>query len=278
MSNHTMRPRVIATLAALTLCPTVALAQAGSAAQGVSPSGETSGNIQRQGMAQQGMQGTKSGPSAADPSPPKETPGNIQRQGMAQQGKPGTESGPSAAPSGTGSAQNRASNTAQTSRSQQGIDPSEIQKVFGTSGPLVDLNALDAEGVRRLQTTLSERGYYRGTVDGVMGSQTRAALNAALAAQYALNRKLINRGQLSEQMAESLGMGTAGVARVSGSDDRTTHGQPQTTSSSGPRRDSSSGSASQAPSGSRSSSSATGNSGNNSQTTGSSSDAKPAPR
>ncbi len=101
---------------------------------------------------------------------------------------------------------------------QQSIDPSEVQKVFGTAASLVDLRSLDAEGVRRLQQALQERGHYRGQLDGILGPQTRAGLNALLTEQYALNQRLINQGQIAGQVASSLGIDAPGVAPVSGVD------------------------------------------------------------
>lgn len=101
---------------------------------------------------------------------------------------------------------------------QQSIDPSEVQKVFGTEASLIDLRSLGAEEIRSVQQSLQERGHYRGQVDGVVGPQTRAALNALLADQYALNQRLINQGQIAGQLAASLGIDAQGVSPVSGSD------------------------------------------------------------
>jgi lysozyme family protein len=115
--------------------------------------------------------------------------------------------------------ESQASSGASANRAQQSIDPSQIQQVFGTDAAVVDLSSLDADDVRQLQTTLQERGHYRGNVDGIVGPQTRAALNAVLAEQYALNQRLINQGQVTEQLVSSLGVDAQGIAPVSGVDD-----------------------------------------------------------
>lgn len=101
---------------------------------------------------------------------------------------------------------------------QQNIDPSQIQKVFGTDATLIDIKSLNSEDVRQLQQTLQQRGHYRGELDGVVGPQTRAALRAVLAEQFALNQRLINQGQLTEQLASSIGIDAQGVSPVRGID------------------------------------------------------------
>jgi len=101
---------------------------------------------------------------------------------------------------------------------QQSIDPSQIQKVFGTDVSLIDLKSLNTEDVRALQQTLQQRGHYKGELDGIVGPQTRAALRAVLGEQFALNQRLVNQGQLTEQLASSLGLDAQGVSPVSGTD------------------------------------------------------------
>lgn len=102
--------------------------------------------------------------------------------------------------------------------SAQQIDPSQIQKVFGTDATLIDLKTLNTEDVRQLQQTLQQRGHYKGELDGIVGPQTRAALRAVLAEQFALNQRLINQGQLTEQLASSVGIDAQGVSPVRGID------------------------------------------------------------
>jgi peptidoglycan hydrolase-like protein with peptidoglycan-binding domain len=83
---------------------------------------------------------------------------------------------------------------------------------------LVDLKSLDNEQVRQLQQTLQERGHYRGNVDGIVGPQTRSALTALLAEQYSLNQRLVNQGQITQQLAQSIGIDAQGRTPVSGVD------------------------------------------------------------
>jgi hypothetical protein len=98
------------------------------------------------------------------------------------------------------------------------IDPAQVQKVFGMDVALIDLKTLNKDQVKQLQQRLQERGFYRGKVDGAMGPQTRNALTGLLAQQYALNQRLANQGQITEQFASSIGMDTRGRAPVTGVD------------------------------------------------------------
>jgi hypothetical protein len=98
------------------------------------------------------------------------------------------------------------------------IDPAQVQKVFGMDVALIDLKALAKDQIKLLQQRLQERGLYRGKVDGAMGPQTRNALTALMAQQYALNQRLVNQGQITEQFASSMGVDTRGRAPVMGVD------------------------------------------------------------
>jgi hypothetical protein len=102
--------------------------------------------------------------------------------------------------------------------SSAGIDPAEVQKVFGTDVSLIELSSLDTEQVKQLQQTLQERGHYRGTVDGIVGPKTRSALTAVLAEQYSLSQRLVNQGQIPQPIASSLGLDAQGRTPVSGVD------------------------------------------------------------
>jgi len=101
---------------------------------------------------------------------------------------------------------------------QAAIDPAQVQKVFGVDTALIDLKVLDKDQVKQLQQRLQERGFYRGKVDGAMGPQTRKAITGLMAQQYALNQRLVNQGQLTEQFASSLGVGMNGRMPVTGVD------------------------------------------------------------
>lgn len=101
------------------------------------------------------------------------------------------------------------------------IDPSEVQRVFGSDATLISLASLDAASITRLQLRLQERGHYRGPVDGVVGPQTRAALRSYARAQFDLKQRLLKRDQLTTDLAEPLGVepGAASPDRPAPSDD-----------------------------------------------------------
>jgi len=110
------------------------------------------------------------------------------------------------------------------------IDPAQVQKVFGMDVSLIDLKTLNKDQIKLLQQRLQERGFYRGKVDGAMGPQTRNALTGLMAQQYALNQRLANQGQITEQFAASIGMDTHGRAPVTGvdqNDQATSHPAPR---------------------------------------------------
>ena len=89
---------------------------------------------------------------------------------------------------------------------QQPINSADVQKVFGMDATLIDLKSLSKEQVKHLQQTLLERGHYRGPVDGVVGPKTRSGLTSMLAEQYAMNQRLIIQGQITKQLATTLGL------------------------------------------------------------------------
>lgn len=105
-----------------------------------------------------------------------------------------------------------------SSPSRAGIDPAQVQKVFGMDVALIDLKTLDKEQVTTLQQALQQRGHYLGTVDGIVGPKTRSALTAMLAEQFSLNQRLVNHGQITQQLAESMGIDAQGRTPVSGVD------------------------------------------------------------
>ncbi len=89
---------------------------------------------------------------------------------------------------------------------QQPIDSGQIQKVFGMDAQLLELGAMTPDQIRSLQQSLQEKGRYHGKIDGIVGPQTRAGLMATLAEQYALTQRLIGQGQITGQLASSLGL------------------------------------------------------------------------
>jgi hypothetical protein len=98
------------------------------------------------------------------------------------------------------------------------IDAAQVQKVFGMDVALIDLKSLNSEQIKVLQQRLSERGFYRGAIDGKMGPNTRNGIASLMAQQFALNQRLVNQGQITEQFASSLGVDTRGRVPVTGTD------------------------------------------------------------
>lgn len=86
------------------------------------------------------------------------------------------------------------------------IDPSQVQRVLGQSATIVPLSSLDSAQVTLLQQRLRERGLYLGVIDGIAGPQTRAAVQALLRERFALERRLLERGQVTNELAELVGI------------------------------------------------------------------------
>jgi Putative peptidoglycan binding domain len=191
MSQLKIRTRIMTTAAALTLWPALALAGGDS-----THSAQTKDN----------PQGQPRDPSAAtsDPSMDRQTQSDFERVQPGDTSSPGVTS------------QNQ--NSMPSTPSSTGIDPAEVQKVFGMDVGLLELSSLDTEQVQRLQQTLKERGHYQGAIDGIVGPKTRSALTAMLAEQFALNQRLVNQGKITEQLAASIGLDTEGRTPVSGVD------------------------------------------------------------
>jgi len=101
---------------------------------------------------------------------------------------------------------------------QQPINSADVQKVFGMDATLIELKSLNRDQVKQLQQTLLERGHYRGPVDGMVGPKTRSGLTAMLAEQFAMNQRLINQGQITRQLASTLGLDSSARTPVSGVD------------------------------------------------------------
>lgn len=107
------------------------------------------------------------------------------------------------------------------------IDPGQVQRVFGMDTALIELKTLNSDQIKQLQQVLSERGFYRGKVDGLMGPQTKNALSGLMAQQFALNQRLVSQGQITEQFASSIGMDSVDRAPVSGVDSEPVPSQAQ---------------------------------------------------
>jgi peptidoglycan hydrolase-like protein with peptidoglycan-binding domain len=90
--------------------------------------------------------------------------------------------------------------------SDPGLEPSvgrdgAAPGASGSSAPQ-QLDGLDQQQLGALQTRLSELGFYRGTVDGKLGTATRSALQRYFQAQA----ELASRGLLTEATARLLGV------------------------------------------------------------------------
>jgi hypothetical protein len=86
------------------------------------------------------------------------------------------------------------------------IDPGEVQRVMGRDIGVVALASLDSARVTRMQLRLRELGHDPGPIDGVVGPQTRAALEAYGRAQFTLKQRLLRQDQLTSDMAQQLGV------------------------------------------------------------------------
>lgn len=215
MSKMKIRTRVMTTAAALTLVPALALAQ-GTSTQG-SQSGSSSSGSTVSPSAEPSQQG-RSGSSQSGSSTHSGSGGTHSESSATQSGSTGTQSGSTPMGASQGQSAQSASQSAQGAQSQAAIDPAQVQRVFGMDVSLIDLSSLDNQQVRQLQQALLERGHYRGQVDGIIGPQTRAALTALLAQQYSLNQRLVNQGQITQQLASSIGIDAQGRTPVSGVD------------------------------------------------------------
>jgi putative peptidoglycan binding protein len=218
MTHYKFRTRIVTTLAALTF-PALALAQ-GSGNSSAGSSSPAPGNADQSSSAQgNSNQGSNQQGSHAQGSPA-QAPQQTHGTSTTRQGATGTQSraGDSTSPTDPSMGSTSMGSMNAGGSAQGMIDPTQIQKVFGTDATLVDLKSLGTDETRRLQQSLKDRGLYQGTVDGVFGPQTRAALSALISQQYALNQRLINQGQITGPVATSIGLDTQGVAPVSGTD------------------------------------------------------------
>jgi hypothetical protein len=120
--------------------------------------------------------------------------------------KPKSAPRPAPPESSSASSASPPSSTGGTAQNRSSIDPSEVQRVFGTDARLIALGSLDTPTVTRLQVRLRALGYYAGPVDGIVGPQTRAAIEQYARAQYTLKQKLIAQDQLTSDLAEQLGV------------------------------------------------------------------------
>jgi hypothetical protein len=141
---------------------------------------------------------------------------------------------PSVTPRSTQAAPASAAGAATGDRSSSPIDPSEVQRVFGSDVELIALSSLAPGQVTRLQLRLRDLGHYLGRIDGIAGAQTRAALQGYTRSQFALKQRLLQQNQLTTDLAEQLGVheGTSSAGEPSFRDDAD---RPTSPSNTGPR-------------------------------------------
>jgi Putative peptidoglycan binding domain len=95
------------------------------------------------------------------------------------------------------------------------IDPSEVQRVLGSDTAMMALDSLDVTQVTLMQQRLRERGLYLGPIDGIAGPQTRTALRALAREQFELGQRLLRQGQMTDDLAELVGITNVGTTRPS---------------------------------------------------------------
>jgi len=93
----------------------------------------------------------------------------------------------------------------------------------------VRLSSLDQQQLKDVQTQLKDLGLYKGTVDGVMGNQTRGALQAFFQQQVSL----LGQGRITDQALSGFGFAKSDIEKVRGVDEssgnvrQNTNGQDQ---------------------------------------------------
>jgi peptidoglycan hydrolase-like protein with peptidoglycan-binding domain len=65
---------------------------------------------------------------------------------------------------------------------------------------------LDQQGIKNVQQNLSDKGFYHGRVDGIIGSQTRASIR-----EYQKSENLTVNGRLDTETASKLGVAPESV-------------------------------------------------------------------
>lgn len=77
----------------------------------------------------------------------------------------------------------------------------------------IELSAVQGEQARQLQTKLKEAGFYNGRVDGILGPQTKKALQ-----KFQEQQGFQGNGSLDQQTAEALGLNFDEIQRVRGTE------------------------------------------------------------
>lgn len=203
MTQNKRRTSIASAIAALTFFPALALA-----------GGETSHDTQTEARSSQGSR------ADADMRSAPATRGDIDLNdmNMNSHAEPAAPA-PSARPSAAEAAPSR-----RNPNGLAAVEPSEAQKVFGVDAAVVDLKRLSLAQVASLQQTLRQRGHYRGPIDGLMGPKTRAAMTALLVEQFALEQRLLDQDQITDQLASRMGVSSTDRALVNGQDTRSPTG------------------------------------------------------
>lgn len=78
--------------------------------------------------------------------------------------------------------------------------PRERPQAVGAAPTSHDLASLHRGQIVELQLSLSQRGLYRGAIDGVAGEQTRAALHELERRRCAARRDALDEGRISPEL------------------------------------------------------------------------------
>lgn len=117
------------------------------------------------------------------------------------------------------------SQTQQPQTQQPQMQQGQQQQATQQSGvKSVRLAALNQDQIKEVQTRLKDCGFYRGSVDGVLGNATKSALTAFFQNQVTLAQQ----GRLSDEAMTGFGFGANDIERVRGVDNgQTNQGQTQ---------------------------------------------------
>jgi len=95
----------------------------------------------------------------------------------------------------------------------QGQDAMTQQPQSQSGSDSIELSAVHGEQARQLQQKLKEQGLYNGRIDGILGPQTKRALQ-----QFQQKQGIQGNGSLDQQTAEALGLNFDEIQRVRGTE------------------------------------------------------------
>ena len=97
----------------------------------------------------------------------------------------------------------------------QGQDAMTQQPQSQSGSDSIELSAVQGEQARQLQQKLKEKGLYNGRIDGILGPQTKKALQ-----QFQQKQGIQGNGSLDQQTAEALGLNFDEIQRVRGTEEK----------------------------------------------------------